>query len=174
MNATRCQRRAEPLLSEKWPKANEKCSGWPGTFNGLGNLGIRSGINIYLHNCVDCWAQDMYCCTLSPPPSPFHFYNIFFLLFFCTDMAEHWVTVFHLIKSSGRPVQMLRGLRLKGVLTLGEWERPPANLTLGSGGWFAFLRPVAWHDYASHFTILSTVEYRGLLPTLPQFLLVFF
>lgn len=76
-------------------------------------------------------------------------------------MAEHWVTVFHLIKSSGRPVQMLHGLHLKGVLTFGEWERPPANLTLGSGDWFAFLRPVAWHDYASHFTILSTVEYRA-------------
>lgn len=31
----------------------EKCSGYAGIFNGLGNLGIRLRINIYLHNCVD-------------------------------------------------------------------------------------------------------------------------
>lgn len=49
-------------------------------------------------------------------------------------MAEHRVTVFHLIKSSGWPAQMLCGLRLKGVLTFGEKKRPPVNLTLGFRG----------------------------------------
>lgn len=96
----------------------EKCSGYAVIFNGLGDVGIRLRINIYLHNCVGLrWTQDMYCCTFFSPLTFPHLNHFFFLR---SDMAEHWVTVFHLIKSRGWPAQMLCGLHLEGVLTFSE------------------------------------------------------
>lgn len=90
-------------------------SDYLGTSNDPGNVEISWRFNIYLHICADLhWTQYMYCqffFSFALHPS---------LLFFFSSMAEHWVTVFHLIKSSGWHAQMLCRLHLKEVLTFGE------------------------------------------------------